>query len=291
MKNWLDTKEYPFRSEFFEVNNHRIHYIDEGEGQTILFVHGTPSWSFEYRHLVKTLRKDYRCVAMDHMGFGLSDKPHPYDYSIQNHCRTFEEFVLGLQLKDIILVVHDFGGPIGLNFAIRHPARVQKIVVLNSWLWSTKHEPEFKKLSRVLKSPLLPFLYLYLNFSAKYLLPKSFGDKKISRRILKQYTAPFPRKNQRHGPLSFARSLLNDQDWFEELWQQREKISGKEVLFLWGMKDPYLKVGFLQKFREGFPNSTALELVASGHFPQEEQPQTLALEMKAWLESTKPGVR
>lgn len=275
-KQWLDKSEYPFKQKYFDINGHKLQYIDEGQGETILFVHGTPSWSFEFRNIIKNLKTNFRCVAFDHIGFGLSDKPEQYDYSTQNHSKTLEKFVLEKKLDNITLVVHDFGGPIGLNFAILHPEKIRNLVILNSWLWSSKDNPDFIKLSKILKSPLLPFLYRYLNFSPKFILPKSFGDHKLPARLLKQYTKPFEDKTQRNGALAFAKSLLNDQDWFEELWNKRHTISTKPTLFIWGVKDPVIKPHYLDKFISGFTNSKTIRLETSGHFPQEEQPEIVA---------------
>ncbi len=270
---WLDKSEYPFTSMYFDINGNKLHYIDEGKGEVLLFVHGTPSWSFDYRNVIKTLKDNYRCIAIDHIGFGLSDKPEQYDYSTQNHSKTLEKFVLEKQLNNITLIVHDFGGPIGLNFAIQHPEKIRNMIILNSWLWSSKNDPDFIKLSKILKSPILPFLYRYLNFSPKFILPKSFGDHKLSKNLLTQYTKPFANKTQRNGALAFAKSLLNDQEWFEELWNKRQIISEKPTLFIWGMKDAVIKPHHLAKFQSGFTNSTSLKLDTSGHFPQEEQPE------------------
>ncbi|MFB2119511.1 alpha/beta fold hydrolase [Parapedobacter sp. 2B3] len=274
--HWLDKSTYPFTSNYFDINGQRLHYIDEGQGETVMFVHGTPSWSFDYRNVIKKLKANFRCVAIDHIGFGLSNKPEYYDYSTRNHGKTLEKFVFEKNLDNITLVVHDFGGAIGLSFAIQHPEKIKRLVVLNSWLWSSKSDPDFIKLSKLLKSPLLPFLYRYLNFSPRFILPKSFGDRKISKQTLKQYTKPFANKTQRNGTLAFARSLLNDQDWFEELWNQRQAISNKPTLFVWGMKDPVIKPHYLAKFQSGFPNAQTIQLEASGHFPQEEQPEIVA---------------
>jgi pimeloyl-ACP methyl ester carboxylesterase len=285
--HWLDKSEYPFKSNYFDINGHKLHYIDEGQGETILFVHGTPSWSFDFRNIIKKLKKDFRCVAIDHIGFGLSDKPEHYDYSTQNHSKTLEKFVLEKKLSNLTLVVHDFGGAIGFNFAIQQPEKVKNFVILNSWLWSSKTDPDFIKLSRILKSPLLPFLYRYLNFSPKFILPKSFGDSKISKQLLKQYTKPFADKTQRNGALTFAKSLLNDQDWFEQLWSKRQAISDKPTLFVWGMKDPVIKPHYLDKFVSGFTNSKTIKLETSGHFPQEEQPETVTKSMFDFLTDNK----
>jgi len=285
--HWLDKSEYPFDSNYFDISGQKLHYIDEGKGETVLFVHGTPSWSFDYRNVIKKLKENYRCVAIDHIGFGLSDKPEQYDYSTQNHSKTLEKFVLEKQLDNITLVVHDFGGAIGLNFAIQHPEKIKRLVVLNSWLWSSKTDPDFIKLSKILKSPLLPFLYRYFNFSPKFILPKSFGDNKISKQLLKQYTKPFADKTQQNGALAFAKSLLNDQDWFEQLWNKRQAISTKPTLFIWGMKDPVIKPHYLDKFQSGFTNSTTVKLETSGHFPQEEQADTVTKVMLDFLTDKK----
>jgi pimeloyl-ACP methyl ester carboxylesterase len=283
MNCWLDQKEYPFNSNYFNVNGHQMHYIDEGQGETILFIHGTPSWSFDFRNVIKSLSKNYRCIAIDHVGFGLSDKPEFYDYSTQNHSWTLEKFVLELGLKNITLVLHDFGGPIGLDFAIRNSQLIKRITVLNSWLWSSEGDPKYLKLKRILKSPLLPFLYKYLNFSAKYILPSSFGDSKLSTKMKAQFTRPFENRKQRNGTLAFAHSLLNDQEWFEQLWNQRSAITHLPFLFVWGMKDPVLSNIYLEKFKEGFPNSMTVEIETAGHFPQEEQPMQVAEAIKLFL--------
>lgn len=269
---WLDREIYPFTSHYFNVNGEHLHFIDEGKGEIILFVHGTPSWSFDFRHLIKALRSKFRCVAIDHIGFGLSSKPREYDYSTLNHANTLEKFIKDRGLKSITLVAHDFGGPIGLSVAIKNPTLFKRLIILNSWLWSSELEPEFIKFKQILKSPLLPILYRYFNFSPAYLLPKSYGDRKIDKRTLQFYTRPFPNSKERFGPLAFAKSLLNDQAWFEDLWNNRKSISALPTLLIWGLKDPFVTEKYLRKFEEGFSDCEVIEIQGCGHFPQEEQP-------------------
>lgn len=282
---WLDRKEYPFAAKYFKINGQQLHYIDEGQGETILFVHGTPSWSFDFRNVIKHLSAKYRCIAIDHVGFGLSDKPKEYDYSTLNHSLTLEQFVLHHNLQNITLVVHDFGGPIALNFAINHPDRIRKIVVLNSWFWSSVEDPDYIKFSKILRSPLLPFLYRYLNFSVRFILPKSFGDNKLPKNLLSQYTKPFNDSNERDGTLAFAKSLLNDQHWFQQLWNNRDVIKDKPLLLIWGMKDQVIKPHYLEKFQSGFTNTKILKLETAGHFPQEEHPEKVAMAINDFLGS------
>lgn len=290
-KEWLNTSEYPFSSKFFLINGHNLHYIDEGKGDIIVFLHGTPSWSFDFRNVIKQLRSKYRCIAIDHIGFGLSDKPELYDYSTENHSKTFERFVQEKGLNELNLVMHDFGGPIGMNFAIRHPKMVKSLIILNSWLWSSEKHPNFIKFRKVFKNPLFPFLYRYFNFSAAFIMPSSFGEHKLSKQLLTQYTRPFSSWRYRNGTLAFARSLLYDQDWFQRLWDERYYISSKPTLFIWGMKDPILKPDYLKKFQNGFSNFKTVRLEHSGHFPQEEEPKEVADQINQFLNDNRKSIK
>src|SRR5262245_1933815 len=128
---------YPFTPRFLG----KLHYIDEGAGPPILFVHGTPTWSFEFRHLIAGLRATHRCVAVDHLGFGLSERPPDAAYTPEAHAERLRAFVDALGLERFTLVVHDFGGPIGLPLALDGSGRVERLVVLNSWMWSFADDP------------------------------------------------------------------------------------------------------------------------------------------------------
>lgn len=229
---WLDRKEYPFTSYYLNVNGTSLHYIDEGQDDPVLFLHGTPSWSFDFRKIIKHLSKNYRCIAPDHIGFGLSEKPAHYNYSLQNHTVNLELLIANLKLKNITLVVHDFGGPIGFQYAIKHPDTIKQIVVLNSLLWDFSSNQVFKTFKKVADSPLLSILYKYFNFSPKVMLPKSFGDHRIGKSVLRNYTKAFAKPSERVGCLAFAYSLLKDQNQFESLWNQRSVLQSKQVLFI-----------------------------------------------------------
>lgn len=281
---WVDTAMYPFANKYINIDGHTMHYIDEGRGETLLFVHGTPSWSFEWRHLIKALSPNYRRIAPDHIGFGLSDKPKDYNYTTKQHATNLEAFISQLGLKNITLIVHDFGGPIGLNYAVKHPENVRRLVICNTWMWDCSNMPGYAKNVKILKSPLLPFLYKYLNFSAKYAIPMSFGNKKLlTKDIHRMYTNAFGSAAERTGTLGFVKSLLNEQPWFESLWQQVDRISQKPTLFIWGMKDAFITEDYLQKFQSKFTNSQTLQLPAAGHFPQEEGVGEIEKKIKDFL--------
>lgn len=280
---WLDTQEYPFPPRYFQHNDAKQHYIDVGSGEVLLFVHGTPSWSFDFRNVIKKFSLTHRCIAIDHVGFGLSDKPQEYDYGTRAHAKRLSALINFLQLKNITLVMHDFGGPIGFHHAIQYPDSIQRMIILNSWLWNSEQDRDYIKLKRILKSPLLPFLYLHFNFSARWVMPASFGVKKLSSHKLQQFTKPFGNRKERYGTLAFAHSLLNDQAWFESLWTKVSVLKNKPCLFIWGMKDPVLKPSYLEKFISGFENTTVVELLSCGHFPQEEEPEQVQAAIQNFL--------
>lgn len=283
--NWLNTQEYPFPPSYFEYEGVLQHYVDVGKGETLLFVHGTPSWSFDFRNVIKQLSKTHRCIAIDHIGFGLSEKPKEYDYSTPHHARRLTAFIQFLQLQNITLVMHDFGGPIGFCYALNYPNTVKRLVILNSWLWSSEHDPNFQKLKRILKSPLLPVLYTYFNFSARFLLPQSFGDKKLPPTIQQHFTKVFKNKHERMGTLAFAKSLLHDQSWFEEMWSKIGLLKSKPALFVWGMKDPVIKPAYLEKFKTAFAKTSVVQLDGCGHFPQEEEPILVSAAIQEFMKS------
>ena len=129
--DWVSDGMYPFESGFFAAGSgHRMHYVDEGEGEPIVFVHGNPAWSFEFRHAIRELRSEFRCVAPDHIGFGLSSRSsRPEDHHPESHAHRFAALLDHLDLRDITLFMNDWGGPIGLDFARRHPERIRRLVI------------------------------------------------------------------------------------------------------------------------------------------------------------------
>lgn len=283
MGKWLDRNEYPFTSRYFNYHGVSQHYVDEGTGQVVLFLHGTPTWSFDFRHQVAALRTDFRCIAPDLVGFGLSEKPREYDYRIQHHVERLEQFVQTLDLHQIHLVVHDFGGPIGLAFAQKHPERIASITLFNTWMWDASAEPEYQRLKKVLQSPLLPILYTWFNFSPRYLLPKSYGSTPLSKKLHGQYMQPFASKRERKGPVAFAYSLLHDQGWFGSLWNNQQSLSHLPVLLIWGMNDSFIGPAGLGKFKQVWPAAETLELKGVGHFPQDEAGERVTKKLHAFL--------
>ncbi len=282
--SWLNTKEYPFQHHYFDLGNAKMHYVDEGTGEVILFVHGTPSWSFEFRHLIRDLSKKYRCIAIDHIGFGLSDKPEKYNYTTQQHAENLAHFIDSLALQSFHLVLHDFGGPIGLHYAVKHAEKIRSLIIANTWCRSSETEPSFIKMKKILGSPLLPFLYRRFNLSARYILPAAYGERsRLTKEIHKQFTAPFGKASERNGTVGFAKSLLQDQSWFESIWDQIDAIADKSVLLIWGMKDAFVTERYLQTFEAKFTNHRTIQYEDAGHFVLDEKSFAAVTEIEKFL--------
>lgn len=270
--SWVDKNAYPFAPHYAGVLGGSMHYVDEGEGPPVVMVHGTPTWSFLYRHLIKDLSRDHRCVAPDHIGFGLSSKPGDWSYLPADHARNLEFLIGSLGLENIVLVVHDFGGPIGLSYAVHNPDNVRAVVLFNTWMWSLAGNPQYERIGRMLAGPFGRFMYRRWNFSARVMLKAAWGDKaKLTKAIHDQYTRAFTSPAERQGTVVFARELLSSAEWYDHLWQGRDAIARKPALLLWGMRDLAFREDSLARWEGLLENKTVHRFDTAGHFVQEEE--------------------
>jgi pimeloyl-ACP methyl ester carboxylesterase len=281
---WLDQELYPFKSHFIDLTHGQMHYVDEGSGAVLLFVHGTPTWSFLYRHLINSLSAEYRCIAIDHLGFGLSEHPENFTGTPENHAQNLSEFIREMNLNNVTLVLHDFGGPIGLGAAIPNSERVRNIVLMNTWLWSLKTNRTAQKVDKIVNSRLGRFLYLYLNFSPRILIKQGFADKsKLSKIIHQHYIKPFPNKASRKPLLTIAQSLNGSSEWFQQQWEQLHHLADKNWLIVWGQKDGFLSTDFLKQWQARLPHAKVKSLNC-GHLVPEESPGEALEAIRGWLQ-------
>jgi pimeloyl-ACP methyl ester carboxylesterase len=272
-----------FESRYVELPDGRMHYLDQGSGPAVVMVHGTPTSSFLYRKLIPPVAQTHRVIAVDHLGFGRSDKPAGADYRPAAHARRLEELVERLGLKNIVVVVHDFGGPIGLSYAIQHADNVRGLVLFNTWMWSLAGTPA-ERISRLFSGSIGRFLYTRLNFSPRVILKAAFADKRrLTKEAHRRYMDAFPTPAERVAPWILARELIGSTEWYDGLWQRRDRIAGKPALVLWGMKDPAFKPDDLARWRQVLTNARVVEFAAAGHFVQEEAPEEAAARMLEFL--------
>lgn len=282
-QSWLDSSLFPFESKFQRLSTGKMHYVDEGEGEVILFVHGTPTWSFLYRDFIKRLSANYRCIAIDHLGFGLSEKMEDKEGDPAWHATNLIEFMDRLELENVTMVVHDFGGSIGLTAALDNPSRIKQIVLFNSWLWKTSDNPTVQKADKLMRSSMGKFLYLNLNISVRILLKKGFSNKRnLSRAIHQHYLEPFPTKNSRRPLLEIARALYGSSDWYEERWKELHALEDKKWLILWGADDKFITEEFLERWKKRLPNAI-INRFECGHFVPEEKPEEAIREIELFM--------
>jgi len=150
---WLDRAAYPFVTRHEALPAGRMHVVDEGAGPPAVMVHGNPTWSFVYRHLILRLRDRHRCVAMDHLGFGLSDKPRGWSYLPEDHAANLTTLIERLDVRDVTLVLQNWGGPLGLSNATAHTKNVARLVILSTWAWPVDRDPYYSAVARRCRRP------------------------------------------------------------------------------------------------------------------------------------------
>ncbi|GAB3821490.1 alpha/beta fold hydrolase [Pontibacter rugosus] len=223
------------------------------------------------------LRKKYRCIAMDMLGFGLSDKPQAWSYKPRAHAANFEQLMEHLQLKDVTLLVHDFGTPIGMAYAIRHPENVKNIVMLNSWTWSLSKHETFSKTSKYLVGPLGKFLHSKLNVSATDLIHDLFEEEGNMPELIKEHYVKALGKPEDHvRNLACARELIGVTKWYNELWQERKMIQQIPTLILWGERDKLVHIEALQRWKKFFHECYVIPFEEGGHFLQEDSAEEIS---------------
>lgn len=274
--SWINRELYPFASRFVEIDGHRMHYIDEGEGTPVLFAHGTPEWSFGWRDIIKGLRGRYRCIAPDMLGFGLSDKPAGADYSVCAHARRLEQLVEQLKLNNFHIVANDFGLSIALSYAIKHPEKVSKISFFNGWMWPLDTDPHYARPARWMKTWLGRWLYLRFNFPVTVIMPAAFGDKhKLSPEIHRHYKQALPTPDTRLAAYAFSGELLGATAFWAEQWQKVAVLTAKPCLIFWGLKDAFVPEYELKKWEKALPQAQIIRFDQAGHFVQEEEPERM----------------
>lgn len=293
--NLVDRSLYPFDSHFLDRHGFRYHYLDEGprDGEVLLMLHGNPTWSFYFRNLCQSLRNRYRIIVPDHMGCGLSDRPSldSYGYRLMNRVLDVEALLSELGIQKVTLVVHDWGGMIGLTFATRHPERINRIIMLNT---AGFHIPSGKRLPFRLRlardSALGAFLILRAN--AFSLAAQLFcAKKKLPKNVRQGYLAPQKNRRDRLAVLQFVKDIpLHPGDpSFQTVTETQvglKKLSHIPCLILWGQKDFVFDDHFLTEWEETMPWAEIIRFPLAGHFVLEDEFQNCLSSIQDFLSRT-----
>lgn len=272
---------FPFMPRYLRAEDLTLHYVDEGprDAQPLLFAHGNPTWSYLWRRPIAELsERGHRCVAFDHMGFGRSDKPpHMAVYSLQAHVNNALALIDGLDLRDVLLVAHDWGGPIGLGALLERRERLRALVLMNTWAWELpSFLPPFLREFRA--EGLGEILALGGNLFVES-IPGGMARRDIDPVMMEAYRAPFPDYWSRVGMLAFQREIpLTERDRSAQLMgsiHERLWELDVPVLLVWGLRDPVFQPVFLDQWRELFPAARTVELEDAGHFLIEDRPEAV----------------
>ncbi len=283
---------YPFRSRFLKIREHSYHYLDEGEGEAVVMIHGNPTWSFYFRQMIRELSPRYRVVAPDHMGCGLSDKPdeHEYDFRVQTRAQDLECLLDHLGIKEkITLMVHDWGGMIGMIYALRHPERISRLIITNT---AGFFPPGKKKLPiRLwLIRNILPFAVpavLGLNLFARAALHMA-PCKKLSPEIKQGLIAPYNSPRNRLATLKFVQDIpLHPGDgsyeavrWVDE---HTALLAHIPMLICWGGQDFVFDADYFAEWQRRFPHAETRFFPDAGHYILEDKAAELAVLVKDFL--------
>jgi haloalkane dehalogenase len=278
---WVPEHLYPFESRYLDLDGARVHYVDEGEGPTLLLLHGNPTWSFLYREVIAGLRERFRCIALDYPGFGLSTAPSGYDYLPATHAGVVERFISGLDLRDVTMMVQDWGGPIGMAAATKQPERFSAFVIGNTWAWP-KSDPGTQAFSRFLGGPVGRYLILQRNFFVEQIVPGGVRRKKLPAEVMDAYRGPFPTPESRRPLHVFPREILRSRPFLAEVEGRLDRVADRPALILWPTRDVAFRGAERERWQQVFSDHRTVTLHGAGHYIQEDAADEIVAAILDW---------
>lgn len=264
-----------------------MHYLDEGRGEPVLMLHGNPTWSFYYRRLILGLRSSNRCIAPDHIGCGFSSKPAHYSYRLYQHIENLEKLLEHLDLRDIHLVVHDWGGAIGMGLAQRCPERFKSLTLLNTGAFLSSRIP-FR--IDICRWPFFgPFAVRFLNGFARAALCMAMGKKeRMTPNIARGFLAPYNSWANRIAIQRFVEDIpMKPADpsyaLLRQIGERLETLRSLPVLICWGMKDFCFNESFLERWESEFPHAKVHRFPEAGHYVLEDEHEEIIPLVKRFI--------
>ncbi len=275
---------YPFESRFLSLRGMRLHYLDQGAGEPVVMVHGNPTWSFYFRSLMGTLSQKYRAIAPDHFGCGLSDSPSEdsYDYRLHSRVEDLEALIDALKLQQkLTLILHDWGGMIGMAFALRHSEKIGRIVLTNTAAFPPpdgKSIPWQLKLIRNFPFWAAPAVLRFNLFAraALFMAPA----KRLSSEVRAGLIAPYNSPRNRLATLRFVQDIpLTPSDPSHALLRAVDaglhQFASIPIMICWGMKDFVFDADYLAQWRLRFPKAQVHVFPRAGHYLLEDEPEAV----------------
>ncbi len=283
---------FPFKPHFSTAPGFRMHYVDEGQGEPIVCLHGEPTWGYLYRNFIPPLSKTHRVIVPDHMGFGKSETPQDREYSLKAHVENLAALIEELDLKDITLVIQDWGGPIGAAYTLRHSERVKRLFLMNTicgygamvegapkfprgdspwfvWVRAAVEDGSYEEVMGNLGVTITAVMKKLIGFENSAAITRDWMD---------AYGGPFGTKDECKGAIEFPLDVVKNRivPYVMEGRPMLENLRSKPAMLAEGMQDqailPELAIG---DFKALFPGAPVVELPEAGHFCQEDAPEKL----------------
>ncbi|MGP6189388.1 MAG: alpha/beta fold hydrolase [Vulcanimicrobiaceae bacterium] len=278
----LPPGSFRFESRFADVAGARMHYVDEGSGPILLMLHGNPTWSFAFRHLIVLLRERFRCIAPDLPGFGLSLAPEGYGYHPEEHARVIAAFVDHLALGAFTPVVQDWGGPIGLHLAGRDPARIERLVIGNTWCWPVNGDLHFEWFSRLMGGSIGRYFIRRNNAFVNVFVPAGIKRRPLATEIMEAYRRPLSTPQRRMPSWIFPRSILRSRAFLTECEASLGALRDTPALIVWGDADIAFRAKERERFEASLPRHRTVVLRGAGHYVWEDAPNEIATALREW---------
>lgn len=282
-------EEYPFADHYLTIDAVRYHYIDEGAGDPVLMIHGNPTWSFYYRRLIRAFSNTRRCIAVDHVGCGLSDKPIQYDYSLSRHVENLKRLIAELDLQRVTLVVHDWGGAIGMGAFADQPERVERLIVLNTAAFRSQEIPLRIAVCRI---PIFGALAVRgLNGFARAAIHMATSKpERMTPAVRAGYLAPYHDWASRVAVHRFVMDIPlkpshPSYKTLQSIEESLPRFADKPMLLAWGMDDWCFTPRFLDRWIEFFPHARVERLESAGHYVLEDAHEQIIPLARDFMES------
>lgn len=268
----------------------KIHYVDEGSGPVLLFLHGNPSWSFQWRNLIKALKTHYRCVALDYPGFGMSDAPPGFGFTPADESRIVEEFADQLRLQNITLVMQDWGGPIGLAFAERRPDLIQGVILGSTWAWPTDNSVPRGKFSLIAGGPIGEFIQMNFNGFSEFGIRQGI-NRRLPSDVMSMYMRPSQPPHRRGVEAFYPDQITSATVWFQHLQTDLPRLKDKPALIFWALQDPGFSLQDLARFESTFPNHRTIRFPSANHFFFEDQCDAMIPQIRTFMSENSTNAR
>jgi haloalkane dehalogenase len=277
---------YPFQSKWVTINGNRIHYIDEGKGETILFCHPPVASSFMYRNMIKDLSQNFRCVALDFPGFGLSEIAPASGYAQSIHAQSeIVRALLGfLQLESVYLLMQECGGHAAMKVFMQQPDQLKGVILTDTIIFPVSNYPRIRTMLSLINSRFFNFINAHFNFLIRALTRFGINNRKLSKEERKTYQAIFRTKEIRRATTHLLHQLVTEEKLLSQIQTSFETtFNNIPALLIYGQKDPLNKLGVTKRTHDLLSHSELHLLQGEGHLPHEGEPEKMSALIRAWL--------